>query len=118
MSGGEQVTAGDICRREDLPQQFVYKILKKLQRAGLVQITRGAEGGCRLSSDLRKITLYDLAEIMEADKMISACMRPGFQCSKNQESQCRVNKRLRQIQQVLDAELRAHSLYEMLADEN
>ena len=41
LSGGEQVKAAEICERERLPQQFVYKILKKMEQAGLVRIARG-----------------------------------------------------------------------------
>lgn len=116
LSDGDQATAGDICKRELLPQQFVYKILKKLERAGLIQIARGAEGGCRLSADLKKISLYDLTQVMDADSLISPCMQQGHQCLRNQDSGtgCTVNKQLHQIQDVLDHELRSRSLYQMI----
>ncbi|MGX8701699.1 RrF2 family transcriptional regulator [Caproiciproducens sp.] len=116
VSHGEQLTAGEICRRELLPQQFVYKILKKLERAGLVQITRGAGGGCRLAADLKKVSLYDLTEVMDAEKLISACMQPGFQCAWQQKcsAPCTVHRQLSRIQGILDAELRAVSLHQML----
>ncbi len=117
LSDGEQVTTRDICQRELLPQQFVYKILKKLERAGLVKITRGVDGGCRLIADLKKVSLYDLTKIMEEDNIISACMQTEFQCSwqKKFGTKCMVNRHLQQIQGVLDAELRAHSLHQMLS---
>nr|WP_319490023.1 Rrf2 family transcriptional regulator [uncultured Caproiciproducens sp.] len=116
LSGAEQLTAADICQRELLPQQFVYKILKKLGRAGLVQVTRGTDGGCRLIADLQKVSLYDLTEIMGAENLISACMQPAFQCAWQQKrgSICTAHKQLMQIQGVLDAELRARSLHQML----
>ena len=116
LSGGEQVTTGDICQQELLPQQFVYKILKKLERAGLVQITRGPDGGCRLIANLQKVSLYDLTEVMDAGKQISACMQPGFQCAWRRKcnSNCMIHKRLLKIQGALDEELRAQSLYQML----
>jgi len=119
LSEGEQVTTADICKRELLPQQFAYKILKKLERAGLVRIARGTDGGCRLIADLKKVSLYDLTEIMGADKLISACMQPGFQCAWRQKcgSNCRAHNQLMQIQKVLDVELRAHSLHQMLFEE-
>ena len=120
LSGGEQVTTADICQRELLPQQFAYKILKKLERAGLVQITRGTIGGCRLIADLKKVSLYDLTEIMETDQRISTCMQPGFQCAWRQKcgSKCMVHNQLLQIQSVLDTELRTHSLHQMLFEGN
>lgn len=120
LSGGEQLTSGDICRKELLPQQFVYKIIKKLERAGVVRITRGAEGGCRLTADLKKLSLYDLTEIMEAEKIISACMEPGFICARRQEcdSGCVVHGNLLKIQRVLDEQLKSYSLHQMLFEKN
>ena len=119
LSDGEQITTEGICKRELLPQQFVYKILKKMERAGYVQITRGTDGGCRLIADLKNKSLYDLIEIMEADKRISSCMQPGFQCAWRLKSgsSCTVHSRLLQIQNVLDTELRANSLHQMLFED-
>jgi DNA-binding IscR family transcriptional regulator len=103
-----------------LPQQFVYKILKKMERAGYVQITRGTDGGCRLIADLSTKSLYDLIEVMEAEKRISSCMQPGFVCEWRQShgSRCTVHNRLIDIQNVLDTELRKHSLHQMLFEED
>ena len=118
LSDGQQITTESICKRELLPQQFVYKILKKMERAGYVQITRGTDGGCRLIANLKDKSLFDLIEIMEADKRISSCMQPGFICEwrLTHGSSCMVHNRLRQIQDVLDTELRKHSLHQMLFD--
>ena len=45
LKDGEQLTIEQICRKEQVPRQFAYKILKKLEKAGLVRIRRGAGGG-------------------------------------------------------------------------
>jgi Rrf2 family protein len=94
----------------------VYKILKKLKKSGLVQIIRGIDGGCRLAADLHKVSLLDLIEIMEEDKLINACMQSGFQCSWQQKygSNCMIHKKLQQIQKAIDAELHAHTLHQMI----
>lgn len=116
MSDGEQLTARDICQRELLPQQFVYKILKKLEKSGLVQIIRGVDGGCRLAGDLRKVSLFELIEIIEDEKLINACMETGFQCAWQQKygGDCKINKHLLKIQTVLDNQLRTLSLHQMI----
>lgn len=118
LAGGGQITTREICERESLPQQFAYKIIKKLSRAGLVSVARGAEGGCRLNVDLKKVSLYDLTKIMDADSLVSACMQPGYRCGAQQKRGvvCTANRQLRQIQNVLNRELRARSLYQMLFD--
>ena len=53
-------TVGQLSQDELLPQAFAYKILKKLEKAGLIQVVRGTAGGCRLAADLSKVSLYDL----------------------------------------------------------
>ena len=79
LSDGEQITVGDVCKRELLPQQFVYKILKKMEHAGFVRIARGAEGGCRLIADLEKTSLYDLIEAMKADGLTYNVVNPEME---------------------------------------
>lgn len=74
LSDGKSYTAGELAERESLPQKFAYKILKKLEKAGIVQITRGASGGCRLGCDLRTATLYQLIEAVETNARLTSCM--------------------------------------------
>ena len=35
LSDGKSYTAGELAERESLPQKFAYKILKKLEKAGM-----------------------------------------------------------------------------------
>lgn len=115
LSNGEQLTARDICRAEGVPQQFAYKILKKLEKAGFVQISRGAEGGCRLRKELAQATLYDLMEAMGEDTLVISCMEPDFQCTRPQDSpRCAAHHRLKAVQEALDRELRSHTLQELI----
>lgn len=98
-----------------VPQQFAYKIIKKLSRAGLVQITRGAEGGCQLSADLTKVSLHDLMTAMENGCFVNACMEPGHRCPwAEQSGGCRIHSRLSLIQSRLEDELCTHSLASLL----
>lgn len=116
LSKGNKLTSKDICSRELIPQQFAYKILKKLQRAGLVQIKRGVEGGCKLAAELKNISLYDLIEIMEAGNTISSCMNPDFKCAWRQKngSKCVAHNNLLKVQRAFDEELKSYSLHDVL----
>ena len=98
------------------PQQFGYKILKKLSKGGLIQIIRGSGGGCKLSCDLKQVTLYDLMEIMEEDSKVSPCMKPDFQCPRRlaNNNHCTIHENLAKLQQSLNQELKSHSLHEIL----
>ena len=113
---GEVHAVGEISRTEFLPQAFAYKILKKLEKAGLLEIRRGTAGGCRLTADLDQTSLYDLMLAMGERSDLSACMEPDYQCPwRSSHGGCGVHCKLLEIQRKLDAELRSHSLREILA---
>ena len=113
---GELQAAGEIAQSELLPQAFAYKILKKLEKAGLLEIRRGTAGGCRLTADLDQTSLYDLMLAMGERSDLSACMEPDYQCPwRSSHGGCGVHCKLLEIQRKLDAELRSHSLREILA---
>ena len=61
---GEKHSAAEMAETELIPMQFAYQILRKLSAGELVQVSRGAAGGCRLSCDLRGVSLYDLMVVM------------------------------------------------------
>ena len=108
-------TVGDIAQEELLPQPFAYKIIKKLSKAGIIQIIRGTSGGCRLATPLSQVTLYDLLQATGEQSSLSACMEPDFQCPlRERRGHCITHCQLAAIQQKLDQELQSHSLLEIL----
>ncbi len=40
LADGRRLTTAQLAQNEQIPQQFAYKILKKLQRGGLVRILK------------------------------------------------------------------------------
>jgi Rrf2 family protein len=116
LADGERHTVSDICRKEVIPQQFAYKILKKIEQAGLVKISRGAQGGCVLVSDLRKTSLYDLMNVLEEDPAISSCVKDGYDCEWKKQCvmQCIVHKQLTHMQEFINEELRRCSLHKLV----
>jgi Rrf2 family protein len=119
LADGKRVTAKTICDRELLPLHFAYRILKKLEKGGLVQIARGADGGIRLCADLKSVSMYDLLSMIEENRVISACMQPDFECAwrRDNAGACMVHKQLSEVQRVLDEEFRKRSLEKMLFGE-
>lgn len=112
---GEKRSVGSLSQAEYIPQQFAYKIIKKLARAGLVEVARGVDGGCRLSADLRQVSLYDLTVAMDDRGRVFACMDPDVPCVwREKHNGCQVHHQLSRVQQTLDDELRAHSLFKIL----
>lgn len=108
-------TMGEIAQEELLPQSFAYKILKKLGKAGLIQVIRGTAGGCRLTADLSCVSLYDLMLAIGEQSDLSPCMNPDYACDwRAGHGGCTVHCKLLEIQRSLDKELRSHTLLEIL----
>ena len=115
LLGGERKSVGEISKEELIPQQFAYMIIKKLSNAGLVDITRGVEGGCKLIADLEQVSLYDLMTATDGSCEVNNCMVPGYQCERrNKNGGCATHLKLLAVQRRLDNELRACSLKSLL----
>lgn len=112
LLSGESYTVGELAERESLPQKFAYKILKKLEKAGIVQIMRGASGGCRLGCDLNTTTLYDLIDAVETNARLTSCMTAGYECEWRGKYgvPCRIHTQLAKVQHAIDQEFRSRSL--------
>lgn len=112
LTDGQRHTMKTLCEAEQVPQQFAYKIIKKLALGGLVQNTRGVDGGCQLIADLKQVSLYDLIALLEEGPRVSACMQPDYECAWKEchGRDCRAHRKLAEIQRVLDRELRAFDL--------
>jgi Rrf2 family protein len=108
LYGCGRKTLAEICEEELIPQQFGYKIMKKLAKAGYVHIKRGKDGGYLLEDKFELRTLYDLLDVMETSKDVSPCVIPGYRCEvhKNKEESCLVNQTLSALQAMLDGELK------------
>ena len=57
MAEEKRVSVNEICEKELITAPFAYKILKKLQKSGMVRGYRGVHGGYSLNCDLDQITL-------------------------------------------------------------
>lgn len=119
LSSGDAFTASDLAERESLPQQFAYKILKKLEKAGIVKILRGSSGGCSLVVDLKTITLFELIGAVETNALLTTCMKHGYKCEwrEKRKADCTVHHQLEKVQKKIDEQLKECSLHWVLFGE-
>lgn len=114
LKGGEMLTITQICEKEEIPRQFAYKILKKLEKAGLVSIRRGAGGGCLLGKPIQKITLYDIIWAVDEEVFLTHCLKRGFQCDYAVHAgSCKIHHELMRVQKILEAELSRYTMEEL-----
>jgi len=116
LADGEKTTAEEICAAENIPGQFAYKILKKLERAGYLQSSRGRDGGYWLVRPLNTFSIYDIVSSVDEILYINECLREDRPCKRNHPDEpCPVHKELERVQKVLVDELSGKSILEVVS---
>ena len=106
LSNREMKPVKIICEREQIPHPFAYKILKKLEHAGIVNSYRGAVGGYQLAKAPESITLYDIVNAVDDNLFINECLQDGYVCTRYLNgNSCGVHRELMRIQKLLKESL-------------
>ena len=100
-----RLSVSEICERESITAPFAYKILKKLQNAGLVEGYRGVHGGYALKRD--------------PEMSIIECLNGTYQCPRNGQDgvPCHAHDELQEIQDQLWTMLRRKSMKDLFGKE-
>jgi FeS assembly SUF system regulator len=83
-------TAAEVAAVTGLGVATVSKLLKELQRAGLVVSTRGARGGYALARPAGAISAADIIDAVEGPVALTECATTPGQCGI--EGSCRVGR--------------------------
>ena len=110
-----QCAAADLAERTHLTQPTVSKVLKGLQRAGMVHSARGTRGGYRLARRPDEITAAEILDVFEGPIAITECSAAASQCGI--EKRCRLGTAWQRINQAIRRELEDVTLHELLAPE-
>ena len=115
LMGETRLSVSDICEREAITAPFAYKILKKLQNAGIVQGYRGVHGGYALKKDPAELTLYDIYSAIDSDMSIIECLNGRCECARNGQNgvPCYAHDELKDIRDELWTMLRRKSIKEL-----
>lgn len=77
QSPDTRVMASEVAVAEDIPINFVRKILESLAKTGLVKSFRGAGGGFTLGRNPEDITLRHVVEAIEGPLALNQCQMPS-----------------------------------------
>lgn len=96
----EIISSNEISEKEKIPRLFCLRIIKHLERAGIVNIYRGAKGGYKLARNPERITFRDIIEIIDDDIVLQACVDSHTICS-HRGKNCSIKLALGKIQNEL-----------------
>lgn len=104
-------TAADVARGSHLSVPTASKLLKQLQRAGLVESARGLHGGYRLARPAREITAAAILDAMEGPLALTECATGHSQC--DLQHNCSVGGSWQRINQAIRQSLEEITLAEL-----
>lgn len=64
-SGRGPVQSFHIAERQNIPKQYLDQLLLMLKKAGLIESSRGRQGGYQLARAAQEITLFDIVTALE-----------------------------------------------------
>ena len=119
LKDGQRRTVQTICDGEYIPHKYAYKILKKLEKAGLVQNKRGPRGGYFLIKPLNAFSLYDVVNAVDERLFLFECIRADTACPRNtSDAPCALHHELVRLQNLLMAEMKSKNMEEVLPHSN
>ena len=115
LGDGQKRTVKTICDVEHVPHKYAYKILKKLQNAGLVKNKLGPNGGYFLQKSLDSFSIYDIICAVDDRVFLFDCLKTDAHCPRNTNDEpCGVHKEFEKIQESLIHALKAKTVEEVL----
>jgi len=115
LAGMSLMTVKTISENELIPQPFSYKILKRLERAGIVKSYRGPAGGYKLVMPLSGLTMFDVVNAVDDGLFVSECLQEGFECPhRSRGNICRVHSELLRLQELMINAMNEKQLSEVI----
>ncbi len=96
---GGKVGIRDIAKGIDSPEYFIAKILQELSRKGLLQSTKGPNGGFYLDKTAMKHSLADIVKAVDGDNIFLGCGLGLKQCSESHP--CPIHHEFKKIRKQL-----------------
>jgi FeS assembly SUF system regulator len=104
-------TAADVARSCHIATPTASKLLKQLQRARLVESTRGLHGGYRLARPARQISAANILEALEGPLALTECATHDSRC--DLQSHCAVGGNWQRINHAIHQSLEEITLAEL-----
>jgi Rrf2 family transcriptional regulator, nitric oxide-sensitive transcriptional repressor len=110
---GKAVITRDIAAGTQIPVDYLAKVLQQLGRAGIVGSQRGLHGGFVLARDAGALTVYDVVQIVDPIRRITAC---PLNLRSHRAGLCPLHRRLDEALELVERAFRDSSIVEMLKD--
>lgn len=104
----EIVSVSQLAKSVKAPQPFLRKILRNLNKKGLLKSYKGKSGGFALVLPPKEILLVDLIKIFQGPVKLNECILKKVVCPSKKT--CKLKKKINAIEKYVIAELKAISI--------
>lgn len=112
---GQIRNVSSICDEQSIKKPFAYKIIKRLNDNGLIEVERGKMGGISLLCNPDETSLYDIMNALDNTSYVNECFRPGYDCEYACKGQmCKTHSRLANLQENVDKALSEVKLRDLI----
>jgi Rrf2 family protein len=112
---GKPLPLGLIAREEKLSIKYLENIFRLLKRSGIVNSTRGPEGGYRLARPAEKLSLYEIIDAIDGPISTVDCLHPrGGGCG--MVGGCRTQGLWKELLVTIESFLKDRTLADLVAD--
>ena len=98
------MSAAAISEKRNIPSPFIYRVLKKMEKAGFLTVKRGTNGGYNIAADLGTMTLYDVISAFDNTFVIIESMKKHYDCTRATKHDCCMHRAFSAIHYRLQTE--------------
>jgi Rrf2 family cysteine metabolism transcriptional repressor len=106
----EPVRVEEIAAGQDVPENYLRRLLIELKRGGLVASQKGPSGGYLLARHPARITMAEVVEIVEGDYAPVDCLEEGANAACSREDPCPMRDVWREVRDSVVAVLKRTTL--------
>ena len=111
--GGRSMLLERLVAGTDLPRDFLAKVFQKLVHSGILTSAKGRGGGFALARASHEITLLQIVEAIEGERLMDACVVGLERC--NDQMPCPQHDLYKPIRQRLKAYMMTTTLADLAA---
>lgn len=82
--GKGPIALKEIAKRQEISEKYLWQLIVPLKIAGLINSTRGPQGGYTLSKEPSEITLRDIINVLDGPLCIVDCVDKPTICSRSE----------------------------------
>ncbi|MEQ8396260.1 Rrf2 family transcriptional regulator [Thalassobaculum sp.] len=116
LNGDRRTTIDEIATRYGISKEHLRKVVHLLSRLGILQSTRGKNGGLRLNITPETLRIGDIVRATEGGFAMAECLRADQAGQCPIDGVCRLSGILRGATTAFLAELDRHTLAELVAE--